>query len=114
MPNAIDEYLNGLAEEQRAALERVRALVRAAVPEAEEGISYGVPAFRLRGKAIAGFSASKNHLTYFPMSGATTATLADELKGYKTSKGAVQFTLDHPLSEELIHKQIQTRIAEIG
>jgi uncharacterized protein YdhG (YjbR/CyaY superfamily) len=109
----IDEYLGGVSETQREALERVRAIIKAAVPEAEEGISYGVPAFRLQGKAIAGFSASKNHLTYFPMSGATTATLAEELKAYKTSKGAVQFTLDHPLSEELIRKLIQTRIDEI-
>jgi uncharacterized protein YdhG (YjbR/CyaY superfamily) len=109
----IDEYLTALPEEQRAALEGVRAIIKAAVPEAEEGISYGVPAFRLRGKAIAGFSASKNHLTYFPMSGATTATLADELKNYKTSKGAVQFTLDHPLSEDLIQRLLRTRIAEL-
>jgi uncharacterized protein YdhG (YjbR/CyaY superfamily) len=110
----IDEYLAGLPQEQRAALERVRAILKAAVPEAEEGITYGVPAFRLRGTAIAGFSASKNHLTYFPMSGATTATLAEDLQGYKTSKGAVQFTLDHPLSDYLIRKLLQTRIAELS
>lgn len=113
MPSVIDEYLTGLTEDQRAALERVRSIVKAAVPEAEEGISYGVPAFRLRGKGIAGFSASKNHLTYFPMSGATTANLAEDLKSFKTSKGAVQFTLDHPLSEDLILKLLKARMAEL-
>ena len=110
---SIDEYLRNVSDAERSALQRIRDIVSATVPEAEEGISYGVPAFRLRGKAIAGFSASKNHLTYFPMSGATTATLAADLKDYKTSKGAVQFTLDKPLSDELIRKLLQTRIAEL-
>lgn len=113
MPSPIDEHLAEVPEVQRTALERIRAIVHAAVPDAEEGISYGVPAFRLNGKAIAGFSASKNHLTYFPMSGATTATLAEDLKGYKTSKGAVQFTLEKPLSEELIRKLLQARLDEL-
>lgn len=83
------------------------------MPKAEECISYGLPAFSLNGKAIAGLGASKNHCSYFPMSGSTIATLKDDLKDYDTSKGAIRFPLDKPLPVGLLRKLIKARIAEI-
>ena len=72
-PRTIDEYLAGLSPENRTALQKVRRAVHAAAPEAEECISYGVPAFRLNGKLIAGFKAAAGHCSFHPMSGARIA-----------------------------------------
>src|SRR5436189_5460175 len=101
-PKTIDEYLANVSSDQRDVLEKLRQTIRATVPKAQEYINYGVAAFHLDGKAIAGFSASKNHCSYFPMSGTTVATLKDDLKNYETSKGAVHFTVDKPLPVALV------------
>jgi uncharacterized protein YdhG (YjbR/CyaY superfamily) len=111
-PKSIDEYLATVAGDKRAALMKLRKTIRTIVPKAEECISYGIAAFRLNGKPIIGFSASKNHCTLFPMSGATVATLREELKDYETSKGAIRFSANKPLPATLIRKVIRTRIAE--
>ena len=76
----IDQYLDALEEPKRATLARVRVIE--ILPEAGQGISYGVPAFKVRGKAIAGFAAFKNHLSYLPHSGSVFPRLHDELEGY--------------------------------
>ena len=112
-PTSIDEYLADVAEPQRKVLQRLRETIRQAVPEAEEGFSYGVPAFRLRGKAIAGFAAAASHCSYYPMSGSTVARLAGDLAGYETSKGAVCFPVEKPLPDNLVRKLIAARIAEL-
>lgn len=67
--NPIDEYMATLDEPKRATLTSLRDTIMAIVPDAEQGISYGMPAFKLRGKTIAGFAAFKNHLSYLPHSG---------------------------------------------
>jgi uncharacterized protein YdhG (YjbR/CyaY superfamily) len=113
-PETIDEFLATVGKGQRAALENLRRTIRAAVPQAEECITYGIAAFRLDGKPIAGFGAGKNHCTLFPMSGSTVATLAAELKGYETSKGAIRFAPGKPLPAALVRKVIRARIAEIA
>src|SRR5512139_2025981 len=95
--NAIDDYLARLPREQRAALERIRKAIRAAVPKGEECISYGVPAFRVDGKVLVGFGAASGHCTFFPMSGTITAAHRDELSRYETSKGAIRFPAERPL-----------------
>lgn len=74
-----DAYLAKLSADKRATLEKVRKAIRAAAPDAEEGMSYGMPAF-IQGTPIAGYSASAAHCSYFPMSGAITAALAADLK----------------------------------
>jgi uncharacterized protein YdhG (YjbR/CyaY superfamily) len=109
----IDRYLSGLARDQRTALERLQASILAVVPDAEPGISYGVPAYRVGGKVIAGFSASKRHLSYLPHSGAVIGTLAEELAGYATSKGAVHFGVDTPLPDGLVRMLIDARRREL-
>ena len=108
----IDDYLAGLSDEKRTALERVRQTIRAAAPGAEECISYSLPAFRLNGELVAGFGASASHCSFYPMSGSTIAALKDELKAYDTSKGAIRFPPDKPLPAALVRKLVKARIAE--
>jgi uncharacterized protein YdhG (YjbR/CyaY superfamily) len=109
----IDGYLADLPAGQRAALEKLRAAIRAIAPDAEECITYQIPAFRLNGKSIAGFSASKNHCTFFPMSGGTVALFQDELRGFDTSKGAIRFQPDKPIPAPLLRKLVKSRIRDI-
>jgi uncharacterized protein YdhG (YjbR/CyaY superfamily) len=111
-PGTIDEYLARLSDDERAALERLRKTIRAAAPKAEECISYGIPAFRLDGRLVAGFSASAAHCSYFPMSGSTVKALQHDLAGYDTSKGAIRFATDRPLPAALVRKLVKARIAE--
>jgi uncharacterized protein YdhG (YjbR/CyaY superfamily) len=110
----IDEYLASQSAENRAALEKVRRAVHAAAPKALECISYGMPAFRLDGKLIAGFKAATQHCSFHPMSGSTVATLRAELAGYDTSKGTIRFSPRAPLPATLIQKLVKTRIAELA
>jgi 3-methyladenine DNA glycosylase AlkD/uncharacterized protein YdhG (YjbR/CyaY superfamily) len=112
-PKCIDDYLAGVSPEQRAALEKLRKTIQAAFPDAEEGFSYGLPAFLLGGKPIAAFSTSAKHCSYFPMSGSVVAVLKDDLKNYDTSKGTIRFTPDKPLPASLIRKLVKARLAEI-
>ena len=113
-PRTIDEYLAGLTAESRVALQKVRRAVHAAAPKAEECISYGMPAFRLSGKLIAGFRGAANHCSFHPMSGATVATLKAELAGYDTSPGTIRFSARAGLPATLIRKLVKARIAELG
>ena len=96
----IDLYLDALEEPKRTTLARLRQTILDVVPEAEQGISYGVPAFKVRGKTIAGFAAFKNHLSYLPHSGSVFPQLKEELKGYSTSSGALRFSIDEPLPKK--------------
>jgi uncharacterized protein YdhG (YjbR/CyaY superfamily) len=113
-PTTIDEYFAPLPADQRAALQKLRKAVKAAAPKAEECINYGLAAFRMNGKSIAGLGASANHLSYYPMSGSITNTLAADLKGYETSKGAIRFPVNKPLPAPLVRKLVKARIAEIA
>ncbi len=108
----IDEYLANVSAEQGAALEKLRKQIKAAAPGAEEYINYGIAAFRLDGKAFAGFGASAKHCSYYPMSGSTLSDFKKDLKGFVTSKGAIQFQPDKPLPAALVKKLVKTRIAE--
>ncbi len=108
----IDQYLAALEEPKRATLQCLRQTILEVVPEAEEGISYRVPAFRVGGKVVAGFAAFKNHLSYLPHSGSVFPLLRDDIAGYKTSKGALQFPVDTPLPKPLVEQLIRERIAQ--
>ena len=83
----VDEYLDALPEPQRATLGQLRETIAEIVPDAEQCLSYGMPAFRLRGTVVAGFAAFTNHLSYLPHSGSVLAELSDELTGYRATKG---------------------------
>jgi uncharacterized protein YdhG (YjbR/CyaY superfamily) len=110
----VDEYLAALDEPKRRTLERLRTTILEIVPEAEQCISYGMPAFRLDGKVVAGFAAFKNHLSYLPHSGSVLPELADDLVGYTASKGALQFSVDKPLPKALVKKLIAVRQRQLG
>jgi uncharacterized protein YdhG (YjbR/CyaY superfamily) len=109
----IDDYLARLDEPKRTTLQKLRQTILSIVPEAEQGISYGMPAFRLHGKVIAGFAAFKNHLSYLPHSGRVLTELADDVARYTTSKGALQFAIDKPLPKALVRKLIAVRLREV-
>jgi len=110
----VDDYLSGVPEPQRATLEQLRSTLAALLPEAEQGIAYGVPCFKERGKGVAGFAAYARHCSYLPMSGSVTAELAAELTGYVTSKGSVQFATDEPLPVALVARLVEARRREIA
>lgn len=109
----IDDYLGTLSSNDRETLEKLRSLIRTSVPKVEECISYGVPAFRVNGKLIAGIAASKKGFSFYPMSGSVIETLKTELMPYNKTKGSIQFTDSKPLSVQLVKKLLQVRIAEI-
>jgi uncharacterized protein YdhG (YjbR/CyaY superfamily) len=106
----IDQYLAALDEDKRATLAVLRQRILDVLPEAEQGISYGVPAFKVRGKTIAGFAAFKNHLSYLPHSGSVFPRLKNELQGYSTSTGALRFDIGRPLPAPLVEKLIAVRL----
>jgi uncharacterized protein YdhG (YjbR/CyaY superfamily) len=110
--NEIDAYLDALEEPKRSTLARLRDTIMAIVPDAEQGISYGMPAFRLRGKTVAGFAAFKHHLSYLPHSGSVIPQLGKELEGYTSTSGSLHFPVDQPLPEALVRKLLAVRMAE--
>jgi uncharacterized protein YdhG (YjbR/CyaY superfamily) len=111
-PTTIDEYLAAIKGERRAALDQLRRTIRAVIPKAEECISYGMPAFRLDGKVVAGFSATQKGCSYFPFSGTTLRTLARALEGYGGTKSSLHFDPSQPLPATLVRKLIAARLAE--
>jgi len=110
--NSIDHYLAALPDDKRAALEKLRKAIRAAVPRAEECISYQLPAFRLGGKFLVAFGAAATHCAFYP--GTVLEVHKDELKDYDTSKGTVRFQADNPLPANLVRKLVKARIARIA
>ena len=113
-PRTFEDCLAGATAGQRAALEKLRATIRAAAPGAEEGVSYGLAAFRLNGKPLVALGAGANHCALYLMNGATVEAHADELKGYDTSKGTVRFDAARPLPASLVRKLVKSRVAEVA
>jgi uncharacterized protein YdhG (YjbR/CyaY superfamily) len=112
-PRGIDKYLAGIDEPKRATLQKLRQTIHGIIPDAEETISYGMPAFRQEGKVIAGFAAFKNHLAYLPHSGAVLGELSDDLAGYESTQGSLHFPIDQPLPRALVKKLIAARLKDI-
>jgi uncharacterized protein YdhG (YjbR/CyaY superfamily) len=109
----IEAYLASLPHNKRAVLDDWRARIKALLPDAVETFSYGMPMFKWRGKGVAAYAAGKNHFGYYPVSSNTIELMGEALAGYKTSKGAVQFTSIKPLTKTLLKRLIETRLAEI-
>ena len=109
----IDGYLAALDEPKRSTLEELRQTILEIIPDADQCISYGMPAFKLGGKAVAGFGAFKNHLSYFPHSGSVLCELPDEVSGYAGSRGTLQFAVDTPLPKSLVEKLIAVRRSQL-
>jgi uncharacterized protein YdhG (YjbR/CyaY superfamily) len=111
-PKTIDEYLAALSPGQRAALQKLRKIIRGAAPKAEERISYQLAAFRLDGRMLVAFGATADHCAFYLMSSTTVAAHKDELAKYDTSKGTIRFQPDKPLPAALVRKLVKARIAE--
>jgi uncharacterized protein YdhG (YjbR/CyaY superfamily) len=109
----VDAYLASVPADKRAALQKLRAAIGAAAPRAEEGFSYGLPAFRLDGRPLVCFKAAANHCSFYPMSPAVIRAHAADLKSYATSKGTIRFSPEKPLPAALVRKLVKARIAEL-
>jgi len=107
---SIDEYIASFPEETQKLLQQMRNTIKAVAPEAQEVISYAMPAFRLN-RILVYFAGYKNHIGFYP-SGSAIATFKKELSPYKSAKGSVQFPLDKPLPVELIKEMVKLRVAE--
>ncbi|MGI8576599.1 MAG: iron chaperone [Nocardioidaceae bacterium] len=110
----IDGYLLRLDEPHCGTLEEMRRRILLLIPDAEQGISYAVPAFKVRGKTVAGLAAFKDHLSYLPHSGSVLPALAEQLTGYTQTKSALHFAVDQPLPPDLIRKLLDARRREAG
>ena len=110
----IDTYLADLDEPKRTTLQQLRQDILEVVPNAEECISYGMPAFKVRGKTVAGFAAFKNHLSYLPHSGSVLPALAADIADYDGTKGSLHFTVDQPLPKDLVTKLVTARLQQLG
>ena len=110
-PGSIDAYLAALVPGKRTVLQKLRREIRAAAPDAEECISYGIPAFRLRGKLLVAFGAAAMHCAFYP--GAYPLRVhAGEVEGYDTSRGTIRFSPEKPLPASLVRKLVKARVAE--
>lgn len=107
----VDDYLAEVTEPARSALEKLRAQIIAAAPEAIESIGYGVPCFK-QGRALVSYAAAKKHCSFFAMSPAVMAEFGTELSGYSTSKGTIRFDPKQPLPAALVRKIVKARLAE--
>jgi uncharacterized protein YdhG (YjbR/CyaY superfamily) len=109
----VDAYLAKVEEPKRRTLQRLRKTILSLVPEAQEVISYQVPAFRVEGGMVAGFAAFKNHLSYLPFSGSVLPPLEAEIAGYTHTVSALHLPIDRPLPRTLVKKLIDVRLGQI-
>ena len=111
-PKTVDEYLANTPEPARSTLKHIRAVIKSVVPkETTEVISYGIPMFKFNGMLV-GYAAFKKHCSLFPTGSGVLDNFEKELKGYRTSKGTIQFPPDKPLPDSLIKKIVRARVAE--
>jgi uncharacterized protein YdhG (YjbR/CyaY superfamily) len=111
-PKTIDGYLKGVPEDRRRALKDLRKKILSVIPEAQECISYRIPAFRVNGVVVAGFAATTKGCSYFPFSGSTLKTLGPLVSRYEQTKSSLHFSPEIPLPLTLVRKLIKTRMAE--
>jgi uncharacterized protein YdhG (YjbR/CyaY superfamily) len=109
-PESIDAYIASFPVDVQVLLNQMRQAIKQVAPDADELISYGIPAFRFK-KMLVWFAAHTNHIGLYPR-GSGIEEFAEQLKGYKVSKGTIQFPLDKPLPVELIQKIVQFRVEE--
>jgi len=112
VPKTVDEYLADTPEPAQGTLRHIRGVIRSVVPaETTEVISYGIPMFKFRGMLV-GYAAFKNHCSLFPTGSGVLDRFEKELKGYRTSKGTIQFPPDKPLPDALVKKIVKARVKE--
>ena len=110
--SSVEEYLEALPDDRRAAMEELRATIRAAAPEATETIAYDMPAFRIGGEFFVSYAAYKRHYSLFPASGAVVEALGDELRPFLSGAATLQFPASAPIPLSLVRKVVAIRLTE--
>jgi uncharacterized protein YdhG (YjbR/CyaY superfamily) len=113
-PATVAAYLDGLPPAARRALERVRSIVRKAVPDADETISYQIPTYKLQGRPVLYFAAFKEHYSVYPSNAMLVAVFKDELEPYEKSKGTIRFPLSEPVPVKLIERLAKFRAKQVA
>jgi len=113
VPTTVDAYFGALPPDQRALLESIRARIHGLIPDAEEAMSYGMPAFTIDGKSVVWIAGWKRHCSLYPLTDAFLAEHADELRAFDRTKGSVHFTPDAPLPDALLDALVRSRLAEV-
>jgi uncharacterized protein YdhG (YjbR/CyaY superfamily) len=109
----VDAYLQDQPEPARAAFEHLCALVLEVAPDAEQGTSYGAPAFRHRGRPLLGFTAAKEHLSFFVFDPEINERVRDRLPGFRVTKGLVAFTPDAMPPDDVVRDMVRFRLAAL-
>jgi uncharacterized protein YdhG (YjbR/CyaY superfamily) len=109
----VDDYLAGIPEPQRRILEQLRGILRELLPDAEECISYAMPAFRLDGRVIAGYAAFTKHVAFLPHSGSVLSEAVDLLGDYSYTHGSLHLPIDRAVSKPLIARLVDIRLAQL-
>jgi uncharacterized protein YdhG (YjbR/CyaY superfamily) len=113
-PTTVAAYIAGFPRPVQAILRRVRGIVRKAVPNAEESISYQIPTYKLNGRPVIYFAAFKEHYSVYPSNTRLVAAFKDELAGYEMSKGTIRFPLSEPVPVKLIQGIVKFRAKEVA
>ncbi|OLE61070.1 MAG: hypothetical protein AUG74_15555 [Bacteroidetes bacterium 13_1_20CM_4_60_6] len=109
----IDAYLDLLPKDQRTALDHVRAQLRSLLPDAEETISYGMPAFKVGDRAVVWFAGWKGHCSIYPLTDRFLRSHPEELKEFRRTKGSLHFTPDAPIPDHLLVELVRGRLADL-
>ena len=109
--NNVDDYIHSFPGEIQELLQQIRNIIKNTVPEAMESISYGMPAYKLKGRPLVYFAGYKNHIGFYATPSGHSE-FAEELSKYKQGKGSVQFPVTAPMPLELIEKIVRFRVKE--
>jgi uncharacterized protein YdhG (YjbR/CyaY superfamily) len=110
----VTDYLADIADaDRRAVLSRVIEVARGVVPDADEGMGYGMPALRHRGKPLIAVVSAAKHLSLFPFSSGVVEAVADDLDGFSVSKGTIRFDVAHPVPDAVVERIVRLRVDEI-
>lgn len=111
-PATIEEYIAAYPEAVQTYLKAMQETIRQAAPDAEQLINYGVPTFRLKKKNLVSFGGAKAHIGFYPLPDAIAA-FKEQLSGYKSAAGSVQFPLDQPLPLDLVKEMVKFRVGQV-
>jgi uncharacterized protein YdhG (YjbR/CyaY superfamily) len=109
--SAVDAYIAAQSQPQRSTLEATRSSIMGLYPDAVQSMSYGLPAFSVKGVIVAGLAATKNGISFYPHSGQVLAAAGDLVSGFGQTKGALHAPADEPLSRELLATLIELKLA---